>query len=322
MSEAAAKAVAGTTLGRQEIWVPTGGGHQLHVLEVRPKAAGREASGILFLHGLFSDGRFFLGLNDRGPARFFLDDGHVAYVADLRGHGRSRWPARRAWDWSFDAYAQEDIPALVRAVRERHQGPLFLLAHSMAGYAALAGLGVHPQVQGLLQGVCTLSAAVNDYSDGGLKKVLMVRFATLLSGVLGYFPAKALKWGPSDEPAALMRQFAEWASMGVFRSGDATVDYWQALGRVLLPVFCVVGEGDVFHASPRRAEKLVARLGSQDKRLVICGRSHGFSRNFGHVDILRSERARCEVLPRVLEWMRAGAPPLSGRLDLRSLEHA
>jgi pimeloyl-ACP methyl ester carboxylesterase len=227
------------------------------------------------------------------------------YVADLRGHGASRWPERRAWDWSFDTYAREDIPDLVRAVRARHTGPLFLLAHSMAGYAALAGLGLHPDAQRMLSGVCVLSSAVNDYSDGGLKKVVMLRFSSLVAGLLGRFPARALKQGPADEPAALMRQFAEWAPAGTFRSVDGATDYWQVLGQVTLPVFSGVGEADVFHASPRRAEKLVGKLGSGDKTFVICGRSHGFASDFGHFDIIRGRRSQEEVLPRIQQWMRA-----------------
>ncbi|SEM47355.1 Lysophospholipase, alpha-beta hydrolase superfamily [Stigmatella aurantiaca] len=297
-----------TGLLRNEWWTEPTGGHQLHVLEARSETAqGAAGVGILCLHGLFSDARFFLSSNGTGPARYFIDQGCTVYAAELRGHGGSRWPEKRVWDWSFDTYAQQDIPALVRAARERHTGPLFLLAHSMAGYAALAGLGLQPEVQRMLSGVCVLSSAVNDYSDGGLKKALMVRFSSLLSGLLGRFPAKALKQGPADEPAALMRQFADWAPTGAFRSLDGATDYWQALGQVTLPVFSGVGEADVFHASPRRAGKLVEKLGSGDKTLVICGRSHGFASDFGHFDILRGSRAQQEVLPRVHEWMRAHA---------------
>jgi pimeloyl-ACP methyl ester carboxylesterase len=290
-----------------EWWVPTSGGHQLHVRQVVPEGAPAGAPGILFVHGLASDGRFFLGSRGDGPARYFVDQGCTAYVADLRGHGQSRWPERRVWDWSFDTYAANDLPDLIRAVRERHQGPLFLLAHSMAGYAALAGLGLHADVQGMLAGACVLASAVNDFSDGGLKKVVMVRLSKVLSGLLGRFPARALKQGTADEPAGVMRQFADWAPTGAFRSADGATDYWEVLGRVSLPVLAGVGEADVFHASPRRAERLVSRLGSADKQLLVCGRSHGFGSDFGHFDIVRGERARGEVLPRVLEWMRARA---------------
>ncbi|NOK37543.1 alpha/beta fold hydrolase [Corallococcus exercitus] len=292
----------------QEFWVPTSQEHALHVVEARTSATPPSAPGILFVPGLFSDGRFFLGGQGDGPARYFVDEGCVAYVASLRGHGKSRWPAKRAYDWSFDTYVRHDIPDLVRAVRARHPGPLFLLAHSMAGYAALAALGVDPSLQASLSGVCTLSSAVNDYTDGGFKKRFQLGFSSAVAGVLGRFPAKALKQGPWDEPAGVMRQFTDWAPTGAFRSADGATDYWSALGKVTLPVFAGVGAADVFHASPPRAQKLVAHLGSARKELAVLGRAQGLSWEAGHFDVVRGERARNEVLPRVLTWMRQVAP--------------
>ncbi|MBN9684259.1 MULTISPECIES: alpha/beta fold hydrolase [unclassified Corallococcus] len=295
-------------LASREFWVPTSQEHALHVVDARLSTTPDSAPGILFVPGLFSDGRFFLGGQGDGAARTFVDAGCVAYVASLRGHGRSRWPAKRAYDWSFDTYVRHDIPDLVRAVRARHTGPLFLLAHSMAGYAALAALGVDPSLQASLSGVCTLSSAVNDYSDGGFKKRFQLGFSSAVAGVLGRFPAKALKQGPWDEPAGVMRQFTDWAPTGAFRSADGATDYWSALGNVTLPVFAGVGAADVFHASPQRAQKLVSHLGSAHKDLFVLGRAQGLSWDAGHFDVVRGERARAEVLPRVLAWMRQVAP--------------
>ena len=292
----------------EDSWVPTRGGHALHVRHVSP---GARAPAVLFIPGLFSDGRFFLSAGGEGPARVFLDAGFAVDVATLRGHGQSRWPERRAWDWSFDTYVRDDIPDLVRATRARHEGPLFILAHSMAGYAVLAALAVAPEVQAMLSGVCTLSSAVNDFGDGGLGKRLQFGVAGLVSRVLGRFPARALKQGPSDEPAGVMRQFSDWAPTGAFRSADGTTDYWTALRHVQLPVLAGVGAADVFHASPRRARKLFDSLGSSSKEFVTFGRAHGCSKDFGHFDLVRGEQACEEVLPRVMEWMRRMAMPTS-----------
>lgn len=294
-------------LTETERWVPTSGGHELHVREVAPTAAAPGAPGVLFLPGLFSDGEFFLGRSGQGPAKAFVDEGFVAYLASLRGHGRSRWPERRAYDWNFDTYVRHDIPDLVRAVAAAHaaahSGPLFLLAHSMAGYAALAALGADPSLQRELAGVVTLSSAVNDYSDGGLPKRAQLTFATVVSRLVGRFPAKALRQGRWDEPAGLMRQFTDWAPEGAFRSADGRTDYWAALGQVTLPVLVGVGAADTFHASPARARKLADHLGG-DTELVVLGRDTGLSWDAGHFDVVRGTRAQAEVLPRVITWMR------------------
>ncbi|MEU3980910.1 alpha/beta fold hydrolase [Streptomyces sp. NPDC026672] len=284
--------------------VPTSDGHELHVRQVGAQPVAEGTPGVLFLPGLFADGSFFLGASGRGPATAFLDAGHTGYVASLRGHGPSRrTDGRPTGDWNFDTYVRHDVPDLVRAVSDRHPGPLFLLAHSMAGYAALAALGVAPELQKRLDGVVTLSAAVNDYSDGGLPKRAQIIFAATLSRVLGRFPARALRQGRCDEPAGLMRQFAAWAPDGAFRSADGRTDYWSALAQVTLPVLVGVGAADTFHASPARARKLAEHLGPR-AQFTVFGRESGLSWDPGHVDVVRGRPAAEQVLPRLVEWMR------------------
>ncbi len=288
--------------------IPTSDGHALQLRCVRPESASDNGAAVLLIHGLFSDSRFFLGAGDQGPARWFVERGYTVFLGELRGHGRSRRPRPTRWDWGFDAYARHDIPDLIRAARSRHDGPLFLLCHSMSGYAALVGLALEPALQRELAGVVTLSSAVNDYSDGGLKKRFMVGLGATLGALLGRFPAKALKQGPADEPGKLMRQFATWARDGSFKSEDGGTDYWQALSAVTLPVYAGIGQGDVFHASPARGRKLVDRLGSADKTFTVLGTGGGLARDFGHVDVARGKHAEAEVLPAIDAWMRAHLP--------------
>jgi pimeloyl-ACP methyl ester carboxylesterase len=148
-----------------------------------------------------------------------------------------------------------------------------------------------------------MSAAVNDYRDGGLPKQAQIRSAALISRVVGRFPARALRQGRWDEPAGLMRQFADWAPNGAFRSADGKTDYWRALGQVTLPVLVGVGAGDAFHASPARARKLADHLGGRTD-FVVFGRETGLSWDPGHYDVVRGARAEAEALPRVVAWMR------------------
>ena len=42
--------------------------------------------------------------------------------------------------------------------------------------------------------------------------------------------------------------------------------------------------------------------GAREKELVICGKSHGFSADYGHVDMVFGRKARDEVFPRIRDW--------------------
>lgn len=289
-------------------WVSTPDGHQLSLRIIGQGESARTRAAVLCLHGIFSDGRFFLNTRQRGPASAFLKRGYQVYVGELRGHGRSKLPpASRKWNWSFDEYVSQDIPALVNAVAERHDGPLFVLAHSMGGYALLASLGLDPELHAKVSGVCLAASAVNDYTEMGLRKRLLFHFASGLGGVLGYFPARRLRLGVADEPAALMAQFARWAPERRFTSMNGNVDYWQCLRRVTLPVWAGVGTADKFHASVSRGMALVDRLGSTDKQFVELGTKSGFSQEFDHAGVLRGAAAEQEVLPQMAAWMEARA---------------
>jgi pimeloyl-ACP methyl ester carboxylesterase len=281
-------------------WIDGGGGHTLHLMKIEPTAALRGS--LLFVPGLFCDGRFFLNSRGRGPARFFLERGFRVSLADLRGHGASRTP-RGPMSYSFDEYAQQDLPAFIEAAWCAVGSPLFVLAHSMGGCVTLAALGVRPELQRKLAGVVVLASAVNDYSDGGLSKRLAIPAAAALSRPLGRFPARRLRLGTCDEPSLLMQQFAHWAKHAVFENRTGEIDYFRALNRVELPIFSGVGAGDRFHASIARARKLLDHLSSPDKTFAVFGRNLGASRDFGHVDLVRGAAAESEIFPRVHRWL-------------------
>jgi predicted alpha/beta hydrolase len=286
-------------------WIATPDGHQLSLRTLGNSSGQRPHAAVLCLHGLFSDGRFFLNSKQHGPASVLLDHGYQVYVGELRGHGRSKWPSTaRKWNWSFDEYVQQDIPALLNAVSERHDGPIFVLAHSFAGYALLVSLGLVSKLHAKVSGVCLLASAVNNYSELGLRKRIMFHSAVFLGGLFGYFPARLLRLGVSDEPVNLMKQFAKWAPKCQFASIQGEIDYWQCLGSVTLPVWAGVGAADRFHASVRRGRYLLERLGSADKKFVEVGMNSGFSHDFNHVDVLRGSDAEREVLPLLIAWMK------------------
>lgn len=284
-------------------WVAASDGARLNLRTIS-HGQDRQGIGLLCLHGLFSDGRFFYNSGNSGPAAYFLEQGHQIYIGEFRGHGKSQGIDRKLpREWSFDHYVEQDIPCLIDHVCSIHQGPLYVIAHSLGGYALLASLGRLPHLQHRISGACIFSSAVNDYSEHALSKRIIFNASVALSQICGHFPSRFLRLGVSDAPYGLMRQFLEWANRSTFTNRHGDVDYWKALERVTVPVWAAVGSADKFHASPARAKKMLARLGSAEKIFIEPGLSSGFSRDFGHIDVIRSSAAAKEILPLLLAWI-------------------
>jgi alpha-beta hydrolase superfamily lysophospholipase len=194
-------------------WVVTEDGVKLNLRTINPDHGGHSIA-LLCLHGLFSDGRFFYNSGNSGPGAYFLKEGYHVFIGELRGHGHSRSPTGKLpRDWSFDDYIQQDIRCLIEHVCSVHQGPIYVIAHSFGGYALLASLGNRPELQRHVSGACIFSSAVNDYSEHGLSKRIFFNLAVALSTLCGYFPARRLRLGVSDAPAAL----AAIPAMGALR---------------------------------------------------------------------------------------------------------
>jgi len=96
---------------------------------------------------------------------------------------------------------------------------------------------------------------------------------------------------------------------GLFgRFGDAEKNWWAGLADVQVPVLAVSAVGD--HQDPSWAcRKLFEQIGSEHKQFVCLGREHGFSDDFGHVEMLVSKAAHAEVWPLVARWLEDQGTP-------------
>lgn len=289
-------------------WVDSYDGHTLHLQELLDPTTSND-NAILFLPGVFTNSRFFFNRKQQGAARYFHEQGYRVFMGNLRGHGLSQWPpqVKQKWDWSFDTYVEHDVPNLLQFVFEQHNGPIYVVAHSFAGYTLLAALGLKPELQDRLSGIILLGSAVNDYSDGGLSKRLQLPLASMISQLYGRMPGKRFKLGPDDEPKALMHQFAHWAKNGHFSSLDGKRDYWQSLAAVTLPIYAAIGSKDIYHASPARAEKLIKHLSTNDVTFRVFGQDQGDTSDFSHYDIASGLSANAVIFPIIDAWIKERA---------------
>ncbi|OGU00198.1 MAG: hypothetical protein A2085_00750 [Gemmatimonadetes bacterium GWC2_71_10] len=277
---------------------------ELALFRTRPERAARDTA-LLLVHGTFSNRNFFSGTGERGLAGMLAARGYDAWVAELRGHGRSGHLARGR-DWRFEDWIRYDAPALVRGVLE-HSGAarLVWIGHSAGGIIGLAHAGLGVPTSSRVSGIVVASAP----APVGLTPPQRALAATgwLIARAVGRFPARFFGIGPEDEHVGVFGQWMQWNLRGEWHGTDGT-DYFASLARVVVPVLALAGGGDHLVAPPRACEQLLAACGSSDRTFRVCGRATGFSENFDHNRVLVSRGARAEVWPLIADWLEQRYP--------------
>lgn len=269
-----------------------------HAEAQRPRAAPP----VLLVHGTFSNRTYFLGTRGRGLAHELARRGFDAWVAELRGHGRSGTLGRRS-NWHFEDWIRRDAPALARGVLEATGGEqLVWLGHSAGGAVGVAFLGAGGDLARRVAGL--VLAGTPAPSGLGVIRYPLAAGVLGLTRTLGRFPARALGLGPEDEHPGIMEQWMRWNLRGRWWGDDGT-DYFVGCRRLSMPVLALAGRGDRLIAPPRLCKDLLDALGSTDKTFIVCGRSEGFSEDFNHEGLLVSRAASVEVWPLVGDWLEA-----------------
>ena len=261
--------------------------------------------------GMMLDGRAMDRPAGRGLASFFQARGFAVYCLDLRGHGQSRPHASRRVDWGFDELVMADIPAAVRAVKERHPGlPLVWLGHSLSAHAGAAAVGLRPELPvDLLVLMCPgpwLRAFEPSWSLWQAKRgVLGLWDAT--AALCGRFPAARLGIGTDDESRTYVLQNRQWAASGRWQSRDGAADYLAALARVRCPALVVAAGADLL-CRPRSVRAFAAAIGAAGggaELWEVTGRDLGRRLPPAHLEMITA-RPSLPVWERIAAWLCAG----------------
>jgi len=274
-------------------------GVALALYRARPERP-RAVPPVLLVHGTFSNRNFFLGRGERGLARHLAERGLDAWVAELRGHGRSG-AAGRAASWHFEDWIRRDAPALVAQVlEETGAARLVWIGHSAGGIIGIgfAGLG-HPRSSAVAGLVLAGSPAPTGL---GVMQRPLARAAYGITRVMGRFPARLIGIGPEDEHAGIMEQWMRWNLSGQWRGDDGT-DYFANCASITVPILALAGGGDWAIAPPDLCEDLVNATASRDRTFIACGRAEGFAEDYNHNRLLVSTPARREVWPLIGDWI-------------------
>ncbi|WP_367133101.1 MULTISPECIES: alpha/beta hydrolase family protein [Streptomyces] len=199
-------------------------------------------------------------------ARFYLPfaralhkEGLTVVTADLRGQGEATPATARGVRFGYRELAEEDLPALVAAVRSALPGrPLVLVGHSLGGQLALlyAAAGREP-----VDAVVLVAAGSVWYrSFGGLRGLRNLAAGQLfaaLATALGYWPGERLGFG-GTQATGVMRDWARQGRTGRYRVTGSTTDYERALGTLGLPLLAIGVDNDTL-APPGSREHLLSK---------------------------------------------------------------
>jgi polyhydroxyalkanoate synthase len=275
---------------------------------------------VILCHGIIQN-RLAFAVPSFSVPQFLNDAGFDVYAVDMRG--RDGGTGRH----DFGAYVDEDAVAVVGAVAARHPRVSWI-GHSMGGLigvampvvvdsivalaspllpgtAALRGLAVDRRLAWLSRRTARRGIAFpgKTYSRAfvALRKLLdrgLVPFPLPLwkPGSFGSDEdlAFALDAGFSDDGHHVLADLCELGVSNGVRAGR--VAFSERLRALRTPLLCVAGAVDAL-APPDSVHALFSRAGSPDKRFLEV--------DAGHIDVVLGKRARAEVWPAVVDFLRA-----------------
>jgi len=269
-------------------------------------STGAPRGAVLLLHAMMVN-RGTMDRRGKGLASILAAQGWQVYVADFRGHGGSGPNVKEGGGWSYDDLVRYDVPALVAAVRQRHDPgfPLFIVGHSLGGHVALAS-AVTTYPEPLADGYVLLSANVwlKRHEKNGcryLAKLVLVDHFCRFCDLVGYVPAKRLGWGNEDEALKYMRDLASFWVDDSWASEDRKINYMNPSWEKAPPILGIVGRGDRFLAHHAAARKWLAEF-SEDAEFWLVGQPEGYGSDFNHMSLVTDRRAT-PVWKRLSQWM-------------------
>ncbi len=315
-------------------YTTTEDGWRIGVTRFRPPER-RHAVQILLVHWIASNGRNYDLTDQLTLAKTHCRAGFDTWVLDLRGRGQSVRPRLFSglhYDWSFDEYAEKDLPAAIKEVlRATGAAQVHLVGFSIGAlvcyaYLSRAGTTGTLPVKSLvsLAGPTNFKRLDKFLSARLIRSLRWLRHRWLMrvfapgSGYLHPSPLQLI-YNPENTDGATQRraminavanfsrnellQYADWIKNDTFRSIDHRRDYRTELGRIEVPTLFLAGARDPFAAPDAVKETVDACTGMPLKEFRICSRAQGMRVNYGHFDLLLGRNAPEEVYPLVEAWL-------------------
>jgi len=252
---------------------------------------------IILVHGSFTNRGFWLSSKGKGLASELLKNNFDPWMIELRGHGDS--PVNNKYlDNSILKYAEYDLPAVSEFVQEQTGKTPIWIGHSMGGVVistALAGKFLDPKH---IKALAMFGSQVSKYPI--ILGVPIIRECLLLLMKLRKKAISSPK-GPEVEPLGIAREFVKWA--GWFSSWKPVrgKSFWKTLSKTEVPVIAFGAQKD--SGDPAKyCEKLASAISSKSEFHLLSKRN-GYSKDYGHVDMVIGKEAESEVWPKLIQWL-------------------
>jgi pimeloyl-ACP methyl ester carboxylesterase len=234
-------------------------------------------------------------------------------------------------NFDLDDHVTYDLPALVHLVRQQTGArEVAWVGHSMGGIIALCHLSRYPNPgigklitvgsqltmpQGqLFLEFCSEMLKTREQQLTGKLDQHQLALGTQKSIHNIFFNERHTKpevyealctWANDVPSLGQLQQYVALARTGELWTAKKDFSYTRSLGNVQVPLLICAGAADQI-APPVVQKYLHDHVGSQDKKLVLFGRAHGFAADAGHNDALVGLTSRQQVYPVLEQWLRTG----------------
>ena len=265
------------------------------ITHVRAEAVNARAP-VVLVPGMFTGRRFWLSDKQIGLAAYLARRGYPGVIVQRRGLSDSPASTGRA---GLIEHVKYDLPAVQRHLQAQDPRPAFWIGHSFGGVMSALACARYLEPKA----VAGLVLFASQFEVG--KRMLdwpANRLTRGLARLLGYFPARAARLGPENEPTAAMMDATHWVETG------RRQDYLRAtLAGVTQPVLALSGAADRVDPSAG-CERFIGHFSSTDTQFERAGIGQGYSVDFDHPGIVVSKPAQNEIWPRVANWLDSHTP--------------
>ena len=280
-------------------------GEEIHLQRIFTQPNGPV---VLMLHGSLGNSRVFYSENGKGLAPYLARQGYDVYCLDLRGRGKSRPRIDRSSEYGQTESIVEEIPLALRYLQEfRGNTEIRCCAHSWGGVLFLSTFIRFPDLAKKVRGAVFFGSKRVIHRNTFLKRFALTPvwdgLGRLLVHFKGYLSGKWIRFGDDCETKKSYFQTAAWLWGKPWVDSEDGFDYRQRLGDMPhFPCLFLTGTHDWVAGAADDIKAFISECGDRtETQLRVLGRKTGFSRDYGHLDILIHPQAQTEVFPLVLE---------------------